>query len=204
MNESTTPGRAGRPRDPEIEEAILDATRSQLLDHGYAALSLTDIAAAAGTSRPAVYRRWRGKDELVHAALRDGYDKQRATLAPLELDEMSGRGGFESLICRLDPRRIDPRALSLFGGVLAESDRQPELLEAMSMYGVGPRVDDFRDGIRVLQEQEKLRAEIDVETLLRTCLGAYLSDVLVGETVSRFELASKVATLLWPLVAPAD
>lgn len=194
--------RRGRPRDPEIEEAILAAARAQLLDRGYAALSLSEVAAAAGTNRPSLYRRWKSKDELVEAALRDGYERQLASLPALELDEMSGRGGFESLICRIDPRRVDDRALTLFGGVLAESGRQPDVLDAMTRYGVGPRADDFREGIRVLQDQKKLRPEIDVETLLRTCLGVYLSDVLVDETTSRFELAHRLANLLWPVVAP--
>ena len=202
MDDSAATPRAGRPRSPEIEEAILDAARAQLLDRGYAALSLSDVATAAGTSRPALYRRWKSKDELVEAALRDGYDRQHATLDPLNLDEMTGRGAFESLICRIDPRRVDNRALALYGGVLAESERQPEILEAMQKYGVGPRADDFRDGIVTLQKQGKLRAAIDVESLVRACLGVYLGDALIGETASRFNLAHEVASLLWPTVAP--
>ncbi|PRC53398.1 TetR family transcriptional regulator, partial [Mycobacterium sp. ITM-2017-0098] len=35
----------------------------------YAELSLDAIAARAGTSKPAIYRRWRGKAHLVHEAV---------------------------------------------------------------------------------------------------------------------------------------
>jgi AcrR family transcriptional regulator len=58
----------GRPRDRRIDEAVLAATRELLLDIGYAELSLTAIADRAGTTRPALYRRWPSLDHLVHEA----------------------------------------------------------------------------------------------------------------------------------------
>jgi len=58
----------GRPRDARIDEAVLDATRELLLELGYAGLSLTAIAERAGTTRPALYRRWPSLDHLVHEA----------------------------------------------------------------------------------------------------------------------------------------
>ncbi|MFL6160391.1 MAG: helix-turn-helix domain-containing protein [Marmoricola sp.] len=58
----------GRPRDGRIDEAVLDATRDLLLEVGYADLSLTAIADRAGTTRPALSRRWPSLDHLVHEA----------------------------------------------------------------------------------------------------------------------------------------
>lgn len=60
---------AGRPRDGKIDAAIIEATRDLLLETGYAALSLSAIAARAGTTTAAIYRRWSGKAQLVHEAI---------------------------------------------------------------------------------------------------------------------------------------
>ena len=59
----------GRPRDSKIDAAIIEATRDLLLETGYPALSLSAIAARAGTTTAAIYRRWSGKAQLVHEAI---------------------------------------------------------------------------------------------------------------------------------------
>jgi AcrR family transcriptional regulator len=59
----------GRPRDGRIDAAIIEATRELILQTGYSALSLSAIAARAGTTTAAIYRRWSGKAHLVHEAV---------------------------------------------------------------------------------------------------------------------------------------
>lgn len=54
----------GRPRDVELDEAIRDAATEILLDGGYTALSIEAVAARAGTSRPAFYRRYRALSDV--------------------------------------------------------------------------------------------------------------------------------------------
>jgi AcrR family transcriptional regulator len=61
--------RQGSRRDPSIDTAVLAAARRLLVEHGYAATTIDLIATTAGVSRPAVYRRWSSKAQLVHEAL---------------------------------------------------------------------------------------------------------------------------------------
>ncbi len=61
--------RQGSRRDPAIDTAVLEATRALLVAHGYSATTIDLIAATAGVSRPAVYRRWNSKAQLVHEAV---------------------------------------------------------------------------------------------------------------------------------------
>jgi AcrR family transcriptional regulator len=61
--------RQGSRRDPSIDAAVLAATRRLLIDRGYAATTIDLIASTAQVSRPAVYRRWSSKAQLVHEAL---------------------------------------------------------------------------------------------------------------------------------------
>src|SRR6478609_1625373 len=58
-----------RRRGKELEDALLDAAWAQLQEDGYAGFTLEAVAERAGTSRPVLYRRWAGKDELVGAAI---------------------------------------------------------------------------------------------------------------------------------------
>lgn len=59
----------GRPRDGKIDAAVIAATRELIVETGYSALSLSAIAARAGTTTAAIYRRWSGKVHLVHEAV---------------------------------------------------------------------------------------------------------------------------------------
>jgi AcrR family transcriptional regulator len=61
--------RQGSRRDPSIDSAVMEATRRLLVERGYAATTIDLIANTAGVSRPAVYRRWSSKAQLVHEAL---------------------------------------------------------------------------------------------------------------------------------------
>lgn len=59
------PSRRGRPRSQRTHEAILEATRSLLLEKGYPALTIDAVAARAGTAKTTIYRRWATKGALV-------------------------------------------------------------------------------------------------------------------------------------------
>lgn len=59
----------GRPRDLGLEQRLLAATWSVLVDEGYEALTLSKVAAEAQAHRTDVYRRWASKAQLVTDAL---------------------------------------------------------------------------------------------------------------------------------------
>lgn len=60
-----------RPRDPDVDRKIINATRELIARDGYAALNLTTVAQVAGIGKPALYRRYSSKAELVFAATVD-------------------------------------------------------------------------------------------------------------------------------------
>ncbi len=59
----------GRPRDPRIDAAVRRAVVDLLPATGYEGLTVAAVADRAGTTKPAVYRRWRTKAQLVHEAV---------------------------------------------------------------------------------------------------------------------------------------
>lgn len=56
-----------RPRRDTVRAGILSAAEAAFLDHGYAGTTVSDIAAAAGFTKGAVYSNFGGKPELLAA-----------------------------------------------------------------------------------------------------------------------------------------
>lgn len=82
--------------DP-IRARILDATSVALAHYGPRKLSLTDIAASAGVSRPTLYRRFTGKEELLLALAAHEKQRFRAELA-VALHDLDGAARLDGAL----------------------------------------------------------------------------------------------------------
>lgn len=60
---------SGRPRDPDVDRRLLEATRSLLSQGGPAAVTVAAVAALAEVGRPTVYRRYATSQALILAVL---------------------------------------------------------------------------------------------------------------------------------------
>jgi AcrR family transcriptional regulator len=65
---------------PELESALLSAAWDELVEVGYAHLTMASVAARAHTSEPVLYRRWANKDALVLAAIDHHRDAHPVTV----------------------------------------------------------------------------------------------------------------------------
>ncbi|MGW4407420.1 TetR/AcrR family transcriptional regulator [Nonomuraea sp. NPDC004702] len=114
-----------RRRGQRLDDAILDATWQILHEAGYARLTFEAVAAAAGTSRPVLSRRWPTRAELALAAM------ERAAPPVAAVPDTGG----------LRPDLIDllRKAVNGFGavrgevlaGLLAETARDPDAAAAV-------------------------------------------------------------------------
>ncbi|MEZ5098255.1 MAG: TetR/AcrR family transcriptional regulator [Thermoleophilia bacterium] len=173
--------RPGRPRDASIDERVLDAARRHLAEHGYEGLSLAAVAADAGTTRPAVYRRWPGKPELATAAI--------AALSRAE-DRPDTDDPFADLVDELEAFRrgvTRPDGLSLVGTML-QRGTEPRLVELYRARVVAPR----RARLRALLERAVASGELaggDVDLAVASLTGSFyalaLADALPGDWPAR-------------------
>ena len=60
----------GRPRDPDVDDAILHATVELLAESGLRRTTIAAVAARAGVARATIYLRWPSRDQLIAAASR--------------------------------------------------------------------------------------------------------------------------------------
>lgn len=66
----TTAKRAGRPRDPEVEERALEAARAVYAERGWSGFTLDDVARRSGIGKSSLYLRWPSKATLLVEAIR--------------------------------------------------------------------------------------------------------------------------------------
>ncbi|MEU8899154.1 TetR/AcrR family transcriptional regulator [Nocardia sp. NPDC048505] len=66
---SSTRSAAGRPRDAQIDRAVLTATRELLAEVGYQETSIAAVARRAHVGTAPIYRRWSGKEALIEEAV---------------------------------------------------------------------------------------------------------------------------------------
>lgn len=115
----------GRPRDPRIDAAVLDATVVLLGRTDYAGLSVDAVARRAGTSKPAIYRRWPSKAHLVHEAV-------FPVGAQTELPETGSLAGdVREMVRRTTAVLSTPAARAALPGLVAEMAADPTLHAAL-------------------------------------------------------------------------
>src|SRR4051812_2744989 len=191
----------GRPRDPALDEAIILATRARLVQDGYSRMTIGDIAADAGVSRPTLYRRWSNKFELVTDALDYGFRKQRDRYG-LDLSRLEPRQALVEAVRRLDPAYFNPDAMVLMGNFAGEATRTPELLGILREHAVEPRVTLVENVLTQLQDSGAVRDDIDKHTIATMCFGSYFAAFYRGE--GRDEIPEAVVSVLWPAIATAS
>ncbi|WP_433259814.1 TetR/AcrR family transcriptional regulator [Actinosynnema sp. CS-041913] len=110
-----------RRRGAELEQAILDAAWAELSEVGYARFTVEGVAARAGTSKPVLYRRWKGRAELALAAW-----GRRVPASPELPDTGSLRADMIALFTRIS-RRTGAMMTEMVAGVMADAFRHPEV-----------------------------------------------------------------------------
>lgn len=162
--------RAGRPRDARASRAITDAALRQLVDVGYAHMSMESVAAEANVARATVYRRYQDKADLVTSAIEMGVDPPATTGAPLAdlvdfLGEFDARlaGPCLEIVGSLLGTRTDPSAMALY------RDRV-----------VGPRRKALIALAARAMENGLLRADTDLDLLVEMLVGAVFARRIVG------------------------
>lgn len=116
---------AGRPRDGRIDAAVITATRELLLETGYPALSLSAIAARAGTTTAAIYRRWSGKTQLVHEAVLS------AETIPVPAGSGDIRRDIRALVETIREMFDRPEVRLALPGLIADTVADPEVHDLM-------------------------------------------------------------------------
>ncbi|MEV0707971.1 TetR/AcrR family transcriptional regulator [Nocardia aurea] len=156
--------RLGPHRDPAVDRAVLDAARSLVVEQGYTATSIDAIAARAGVSRPAIYRRWPSKAHLIAQAVFPDVGSEQ--VAPDLTSEISKviRGTIQ-LFGSAETRAAMP-------GLMAEMREDAGLYQKLSARLDTPTRDELAEYLS--ENRAAGRPGLDPDTVLDTIAGAAL------------------------------
>jgi AcrR family transcriptional regulator len=181
---------AGRPLDENVDAAILETAWRLLIEEGYARMSIARVAEEARVGRPAIYRRYKDKSELVAAVLAD----KQARNAPI--DTGSARG---DLVAHLEfaRRRF---VIELAGTMIVEGRNHPELLEGFRRGMLQPRVGDIIAALERGKQRGEVRPDLDSKIAVYAVLGALMYNRFAEGTPKK-GWAERVVDTLWPAFA---
>jgi AcrR family transcriptional regulator len=160
-------------QDPSTRERLLAAAVEVFVEQGYEGARLQDIARTAGLTTGAVYANFRGKGELLFAAI-------------------GARAGVEMDALLAEAHDRDPRAfLEMLGDQLVQARRQPPLLiDAIA----AARRDDELAG--TLRDRLDVRADALVDIVERAKADGTIDPALDSETFARFGITLAMGALV--------
>ncbi|MEE6135898.1 TetR/AcrR family transcriptional regulator [Mycobacterium sp. 050128] len=162
----------GRPRDPRIDGAVLRATVELLAETGYPGLLVSAIAERAGTSKPAIYRRWPSKAHLVHEAV---FPIGAATEIP---DTGSLPDDLREMVRRAMVFLTTPAARAALPGLVGEMAADPTLHSALLERFTGIT----GGGLGELFERAVVRGEVRSDATASE-LASQITDAIAGITL---------------------
>jgi AcrR family transcriptional regulator len=165
-------GSPGRPRNPALDDLILEAVREILVERGYVALSVQEVTRRCNVHVRTIARRWPTKAELVTAAIvgddDPGPDLVRAT-GKLRVDL---RALVEGSLLYLG----DGATRAAMPALMAEMGANEEVADRLHR-----RQEQLRDGVHAI-----LQAAVDAGDAPRHVLktGSLLPNLITGAAFS--------------------
>ena len=110
----------------DVTEAIRQAFFTELAESGYGRLSIEAVARRAAVGKPAIYRRWRSKQDMAVALISE------VAWAHLEMPDTGRLRGDVIAFLRAEYAVLtDPLAKAIIPDLLSEANRNPDLAEAL-------------------------------------------------------------------------
>jgi AcrR family transcriptional regulator len=194
----TTAGGSRRRRGRELESALLEAAWEELVEVGFATLTMESVAGRAHTGIAVLYRRWANKAELVLAAI-EHYHAVRPIGIP---DTGALRGDLLALLTAFSEARasfVAVAAAASFSGLIADTGLTPAQAREKFL-GDPPPLSD-----QIVYRRARDRGEIDLERVPPAVLALPFDlvrhDLLLNlKPVGAARIASIIDELFLPLV----
>ena len=185
--------RVGRPRAPEADRAILEATLEMVAEAGYEGVRVNEVAERAGVAKTTMYRRWSRKPELVLAALWSAPELPDVDTGDLRTDLVTLMSHFLALAERIP-------LVELLASLAAERQRDPELALELDPY-VAERTRPILRALQRAVARGEVAADADLELASSMFGGAVVIRLLFGGSTSQAtieRLADRVVASIEP------
>ncbi|MBF6345360.1 TetR/AcrR family transcriptional regulator [Nocardia cyriacigeorgica] len=179
----------GRPREHRVDLSIAEAVRQVVGEAGYAGLTVDAVAARAGVSKAAIYRRYSTKQEMTFAVLLHDTEEQPPA------DTGTLHGDLVALTEQIAAQLVGSGADTL-SGLLADIRADPELRDRFATGYLSVErgiITTVLERARARGELARLPDPVIVQSLLLGPLFAWLI-VLDEDAAQLAELVRLIAT----------
>lgn len=159
----------GRPRDERIDRAVLAATLDELAEVSYADFTLKAVAARAGTSVPAIRRRWPSKAHLVHQAV---FPSDVAI--PPRRTNTGIRDEVAAVVDACAALMSEPSVLRAITGLFSELAANEELQRELTDRLRGAVWRDLAERFAEASRRDGVELDVDPGTLVESAFGGAL------------------------------
>ena len=165
------PGR-GRPRDATLDDRILEQVLALLGSHGYAGLTLDELAARSGVAKTTILRRWPSKAAVAAAGV------ERLALQTVDVpDSGSLRGDLRALLHGAVESFVRGRG-QFVPRLLRETGHHPEIADLLYTVIHTPRQAYRRVLARAVARGE-LAPTVDQELMIDLLIGPFWTRLLI-------------------------
>ncbi|MBU1374862.1 MAG: TetR/AcrR family transcriptional regulator [Alphaproteobacteria bacterium] len=187
--------RAGRPRDPDIDRKLIEAALVELGAQGFAGMSIDRISERTGVGKPAIYRRFADKAALAIAAitaltLNEGPAASGDLVEDLTRQMLLAHGNLETR-----------GSVPLLGTLLAERDRQPELIGMYRERLFAPRAAKAAALLLDAQVRGLLRDDADIPAAVLLLMGFLPASYVSGQPLDADHMRAAVRIIVAGLKA---
>lgn len=180
----------------DVEGAVLDATADLMAAYGVRRWSMEDVAARSGLGRSTVYRRFEGRDELLHAVMARDARRFFTAIADAvgDIDSLEEKVVWGFLVgLRAVRRSLLPRLIETDpGAALALITAEPVPTVARQTL-----VERY---LAMVPDGERARAELVAEALVRLALSFILLPTSVIDLDDEAGALHALRQLLVPLL----
>lgn len=167
--------RGGRPRDAQLDHAILEAARELLAVDSYAQLSMESVAARAQVGKKTLYRRWPSKAPLVADAVLDAYGRGGSFGVP---DTTDIRADLQSWLNEHAEFIAEPSNAALIRALIAAAASNPSDNNALYERLTAPQHAGLMTRLRHATERAEVRGDADLDAIATALIGTLLLQVL--------------------------
>lgn len=163
----------GRPRNENIDRAVVAAVLEVLRTRGYKAVTMLGIARQVKRARASIYRRWRSKAHLVADCI---VSTMGVSPAP---DTGALRRDLVTAVGTLQRALAGPLRHAL-PGLVADMAHDPELARAVRRQVLAPRRKSMREALERARRRGEARAAVNIELLLDLLTSPFYFRTLFG------------------------
>lgn len=157
----------GRPRNPQVDAAIVAAALDVLAERGFARFTVEEVAALAGVGKASIYRRFPDKDSLITHAL----DHINDDLPPIP-EGGSVKERLSVMMERVRQGIPNSHAGRIMRHVLSESSESPDLMPDFYRRVIDPRSRRIRSVLMEGKRAGELPADFDVDVAIPALIGS--------------------------------